>query len=206
MGLRVLPEARPDDGRRRVRAAREVRRHLPRRDRRADGARSHRRLATCCCRSGSASTSTSTCGRCGCCPGLTSPLANRGAGRHRHGLRPRELRGRVLGRRRPRARRHAARGRRADGRLHAPRASSASSATHSRSRRSGRGRCSRARPSRTRCGTRWCCGTRWPRSVAQGLPDGRVPEVPRRRASRRAWSRIRRRSTSSSRRTCSATS
>ena len=31
-------------------------------------------------------------------------------------------------------------------------------------RRSGRASCSRAPPSRTRCSTRWCCGTRSPRS------------------------------------------
>ncbi len=33
----------------------------------------------CCCRCASAFSSTSTCGRCGCCQGSTSPLANRSA-------------------------------------------------------------------------------------------------------------------------------
>ena len=102
-------------------------------------------------------------------------------------------------------RRHDVRGGRADRRLHATPASSASSATRSRSPRSGRARCWRARRSRTRFGTRWCCGMksprRWPRSIRRSsirsTTSTRSPP---------AWSRTRRRSTSSSRRICSATS
>ncbi len=54
-------------------------------------------------------------------PGVATPLAGRSAGRHRHGVRAREHRGRVRRRRRARARRHGPRGRPAGGRLHARR-------------------------------------------------------------------------------------
>ena len=54
-------------------------------------------------------------------PGVTSPLANRGAGRHRHDLRARELRRRVRRHRREDSRGHAVRSGGAGGPLHAPR-------------------------------------------------------------------------------------
>ena len=57
------------------------------------------------------------------------------------------------------------------GALHAASASSGSCATDSRSRRSARAGCWRARPSRTRCGTRWCCGTRSPTSSRRDYPQ-----------------------------------
>ena len=54
-------------------------------------------------------------------PGLDVAAREPWRGRHRHGLRPGELRRRVRGPRRPDSRRHAARGRRADRPLHAAR-------------------------------------------------------------------------------------
>ena len=182
----------------------DVRRDLPRRDRRADGARSHRGV-------GSAAAAPPAL------PAVRQPAADAAAagpdvaarepraGRHRHGLRPRELRGRVRGPRRAHSRRHAARSRRADRPLHAHGHRTHPPLRVRDRRRSGRASCWPARRSRTRCATRWCSGTRWPKSCGRTTRRSSTGSITSTR-SRRAWSRIPRRSTSSSRRICSATS
>ena len=146
-----------------------VRRHLPRRHRLAGGSRSHRRL-------GSAAAAAPAL------PAVRQPPADAPAararlaarephgGRHRHGVRARELRGRVRRARRARSRRHAARGRRTDRPLHPARHRTHPALRVRGRRRSGRAGCSPARPSRTRCATRWCCGTRSRRSCAKDYP------------------------------------
>ena len=138
-------------------------------------------------------------------PGVHSPLAGRGAGRHRHDLRARELGRGVLRGRRTAARRHART--RSPSRPACSRAaaSSASRVRVSSSRRGVRAGCWRARPSRTRCSTRWCSGTR------RSTPSRRTTRRCRGASttstrSRRGWSPTRAASTSSSPRTCSATS
>ena len=103
-------------------------------------------------------------------PGLSSPLANRGAGGHRHGLRARELGGRVLRRRRPDPSRHAARGRAAGRRLHAAR-HRADPALRLRGRREAAAEDARQRDQVERAARiRWCCGTRSPRSCGRTIP------------------------------------
>ena len=103
-------------------------------------------------------------------PGVTLAARQSRPRRHRHDLRARELRGRVRRHRRQdsrRARRTKPWSRRASSR---GTASAASRATRSSWRRSGRGASSRARRSRTRCSTRWCCGTRWSTKCARTIP------------------------------------
>ena len=101
---------------------------------------------------------------------------------------------------------HAARGRPSRP-ASSPAAASSDRALRVRARpRRGRGSCWPAPPSRTRCSTPWCCGTKSSPSVAHGLSRrGAAASITSTRWPR-AWSRTRRRSTSSSRRTCSATS
>ena len=117
--LRLLPRARADDGRGRLRADGDVRRAVHRRARRAG--RVGRRVGGPDPRHPPEVRS------------VREPAADAAAGRaelaagqprrrgHRHGLRARELRRRVLRRRRTDPSRHAARGRAAGRRLHAAR-------------------------------------------------------------------------------------
>ncbi len=195
MGLRVLPPQRPDDGRGRLRAARSsstpsilgaigdprVPDHisvweliLPLRQRfdQYVNLRPMRLL-----------------------PGVDVAAREPRRGRHRHGLRARELRGRVRRPRRPAARRHAARSGRADRHLHAAR--------HRADRALRvRGRVASARESKLASATKsnalqhsMVLWDEVVEEVREGLPDGRVAEVPRRRARRAHGHRSRQRST-----------
>ena len=106
------------------------------------------------------------------------------AARGRHALRAREHRGRVLGRRRPRAPGARARGRHRDERLHARRRAPRRRA-RVRARRAARAACSRARRSRTRRATATCSGTRSSRRCTPSHP-GRDGRARARRRARRA--------------------
>ncbi len=118
--LRVLREARPHDGGRRVRSPRRVSRHLFRRRRRSVGARPHRRVG--------ADPSAAAAVRSVREPSADAPVSGRELAaresrprRHRHDLRARELRRRVRRHRRKDSRGHAVRSGGAGGPLHAPR-------------------------------------------------------------------------------------
>ena len=104
-------------------------------------------------------------------------------GRHRHGVRARELRRRVLRRRRADSSRHAARGRAAGRRLHAAR-HRAHPALRLRARGEAAAEDARERDEVQRAHALDGDVGRGRRDRAKGLPDGRVPEVSRRRARR----------------------
>ena len=70
-----LARHRRDAARLRARRAARARRDPARRGRRPVGAAAVCSSAACCCGCGSSSTTTSTCGRCGCYPGVATPLA-----------------------------------------------------------------------------------------------------------------------------------
>ena len=120
VGVRVLPETRADVGGGRLRSPLEVRCDLPWRDRRAWRGRPRVGLGDLLLPLRQQFDQYVNLRPMRLLPGLVSPLANRRAGGHRHGLRPGEYRGRVCRAGRPNPRGDAARGRGADGRVHAP--------------------------------------------------------------------------------------
>ena len=89
--------------------------------------------------------------------------------RHRHDLRARELRGRILRHGRPLHARHAVRAGRADRRLHRHGIERIARYAFRWPNRV-RGRCWPAPRSRTRCSTRWCCGTKWSPASRRSSP------------------------------------
>ena len=168
VGLRVLSQARPDARRRRVRSARQVRRDLSRRHRRADRARSHLgRRSDAAAAQALQPVRQPAADAAAVRPQLAAGQPHRR--RHRHDLRSREHRGRVRRRRRTRctwARRTKSRSRPASSRIrhraHRP--------LRLRDRgQTARARCWRTRPSPTRCGIRWCCGTRSPKRSRRNI-------------------------------------
>ena len=100
-------------------------------------------------------------------PGVTSPAEERQ--RDRLGDHPRELRGRVLGHRRPRAPGPARGSRDRDFGLHAQGRRAHPPLRVRAGAASGRASTSRSSPSPTRSATAWCCGTRsstrWRRTI-----------------------------------------
>ena len=137
-------------------------------------------------------------------PGVRSPLAARR--RARHGLRPRELRGRVLRRRRAHPPRHAPRRSRSRRRSSPATGIERIAATRSSvaKQRSGADRLGA-----TKSNALIHSMVLWDEVVEEVVAETTgitVEKVPRRRARRAHGHASRRRSTSSSRRTCSATS
>ena len=138
-------------------------------------------------------------------PGISVAARQPRRRRHRHDLRARELRGRVLRHRRPPARRHAARAGRADRRLHAPR-HRAHRALRVQAGAVAAAQDAGQRHQVERAAARDGAVGRGRRRRGEGVPGRRADASTTSTRCARAWSRTRRRSTSSSRRTCSATS
>ena len=157
----------------------DIRRDLSRRHRRADRARSHRRLGPAAPAAAAISAvreppSDAAAARARLAAG--EPQCRR----HRHGLRTREHGGRVRRPRGPRPRRHAARGRRADRAVH-PARHRAHPALRVRGGDEAAAPAAGQRDQVERAAALDGAVGRSRRACAPGLPGGRVPEVSRRR-------------------------